>query len=60
MPPQIGEFISQHVYDGQLLSYEGHVVPSSTIACRFIDVDNGTERLDKDGKSTYVGVALES
>lgn len=52
MPPQIGEFISQQVYDGLLLSDEGHVVPSSTIACRFIDV-NGSERLDKDGKSSY-------
>ena len=58
MPPQIGEFISQQVYDDLLLSDERHVVPSSTIACRFIDVD-GLERLDKDGKSTYVGVALE-
>lgn len=52
MPPQIGEFISQHVYDGLLLSDANHVVPSSTIACRFIDVD-GIERLDEDGKSTY-------
>ena len=58
MPPQIGEFISQRVYDGQLLSDENHVVPSSTIACRFIDV-NGIERLDNDGKSTYVSVTLE-
>ena len=58
MPPQIGEFISQHVYDGKLLSDAGHVVPSSHIACRFVDV-NGIERLDKDGKSSYVGVALE-
>jgi regulator of nonsense transcripts 1 len=58
MPPQIGEFISQHVYDGLLLSDAGHVVPSSTIACWFIDV-NGIERLDKNGKSSYVGVALE-
>lgn len=58
MPPQIGEFISQHVYDGQLLSDEGHVVPSSDIACRFVDV-NGKERLDKGGKSIYVSVAVE-
>jgi regulator of nonsense transcripts 1 len=58
MPPQIGDFISQHVYNDRLLSDAGHVVPSSTIACRFIDVD-GIERLDEDGKSTYVGVVLE-
>jgi hypothetical protein len=58
MPPQIGDFISQHVYDHQLLSDENHVIQSNTIACRFIDVD-GIERLDSDGKSTYVGGALE-
>ncbi len=57
MPPQIGEFISQHVYDGLLLSDANHVVPSSTIACRFIDV-NGIEQLDDDGKSLHVSVVL--
>ncbi len=57
MPPQIGEFISQQVYDGLLQSDAGHVVPLSTVACRFIDV-NGIEKLDKDGKSTFVSAAL--
>jgi regulator of nonsense transcripts 1 len=50
MPPQIGDFISEQVYDGDLLSHSGHVVPSSAIACRFVDV-NGSEQLDQDGKS---------
>jgi len=59
MPPQIGEFISQYIYDGRLLSDARHVVPSSDIACRFIDV-NGIERLDKDGKSSHVSVAFTS
>jgi hypothetical protein len=57
MPPQIGDFISQQVYDGQLRSYSGHVVPSGVIACRFVDV-NGSEQLDEDGKSICVSVAL--
>jgi len=53
MPPQIGDFISQHVYDGILKSNPSHVVRSSVIACRFVDVE-GTEQLDKDGKSSFV------
>lgn len=57
MPSQIGEFISQRVYEGQLQSYSGHVVPSSAIACRFVDV-NGSEKLDKDGKSLLVSIVL--
>jgi hypothetical protein len=57
MPPQIGDFISEHVYKGQLQSHSGHEVPSSAVACRFIDV-NGYEQLDKDGKSRVVSVVL--
>ena len=57
MPPQIGEFISEHVYEGLLRSHSGHEVPSSAIACRFIDV-NGSEQLDKDGNSHLVSVIL--
>jgi hypothetical protein len=53
MPPQIGDFISEHVYEGQLKSYPKHVVPSSVVACRFVDVD-GSERVGDDGKSFYV------
>ncbi|KAI0250236.1 P-loop containing nucleoside triphosphate hydrolase protein [Lactifluus subvellereus] len=57
MPPQIGEFISQHVYEGKLKSNPSHRVKSSTIACYFVDV-NGVEQLDKDGKSSFVSSAL--
>jgi len=52
MPPQIGDFISEHVYEGKLKSNPKHVVPSSVVACRFVDV-NGSERLDADGKSFF-------
>jgi len=52
MPPQIGDFISEHVYDGKLKSYPKHVVPSSVVACYFVDV-NGSEQLDADGKSSF-------
>src|SRR5260221_5804370 len=57
MPPQIGDFISQHVYGGQLKSNPSHVVDPSAIACRFVDVD-GCEQLSDDGKSPFVSVAL--
>jgi hypothetical protein len=53
MPPQIGDFISEHVYDGLLKSNPKHVVPSSVVACRFVDVE-GMEQLDADGKSSFV------
>lgn len=53
MPPQIGDFISEHVYDGDLKSNPKHVVPLSVVACRFVDVE-GLEKLDADGKSSFV------
>ena len=53
MPPQIGNFISEHVYDGLLKSNPSHAVPSSVVACRFVDVE-GLEQLDADGKSSFV------
>lgn len=53
MPPQIGDFISEHVYKGLLKSNPRHVVPSSVVACRFVDVE-GIEQLDADGKSSFV------
>ena len=57
MPPQIGDFISQHVYGGQLKSNPSHVVHPSAVACRFVDVD-GCEQLADDGNSSFVGLAL--
>jgi len=53
MPPQLGDFISEHVYDDKLKSNPSHVVPSSVVACRFVDVE-GLEQLDADGKSSFV------
>ncbi|KAH9972822.1 P-loop containing nucleoside triphosphate hydrolase protein [Lactifluus volemus] len=52
MPPEIGDFISDHVYNGILKSNPRHRVKPSTIACHFIDI-NGREQLDKDGKSSF-------
>jgi hypothetical protein len=57
MPPEIGSFISDHVYNGLLKSNPRHRVKPSTVACHFIDV-NGHEQLDKDGKSSFVRAAL--
>ena len=57
MPPQIGDFISQHVYDGQLKSNPSHAVPSSVISCHFIDV-KGVEQSGGDRKSFIVSAAF--
>ena len=59
MPPQIGDFISQQVYNGELKSHPGHPTKSRTIACRFVDID-GVEQLDADGKSIMVSEIIVS
>ncbi|KAH9037839.1 P-loop containing nucleoside triphosphate hydrolase protein [Lactarius pseudohatsudake] len=50
MPPQIGDFISEQVYNGELKSNPEHPTKSSTTACHFVDI-TGAEQLDADGKS---------
>ncbi|KAI9461669.1 P-loop containing nucleoside triphosphate hydrolase protein, partial [Lactarius psammicola] len=50
MPPQIGEFVSQRVYEGRLQSYSRHPIKSRTIACRFVDI-NGSEQRKANGTS---------
>jgi regulator of nonsense transcripts 1 len=57
MPPQIGDFISQHVYDSQLKSNLSHTVPSSVISCHFVDV-KGFEEVGNNKKSYIVSAAL--
>ncbi|KAH9178234.1 P-loop containing nucleoside triphosphate hydrolase protein [Lactarius sanguifluus] len=52
MPPQIGDFISQRVYDGGLQSYSRHPTKSRTIACHFVDINgsdsaSGTSRINR-------------
>ena len=59
MPPQIGDFISQQVYSGELKSNPGHPTKSKTIACRFVDI-SGAEQLDADGKSIMVSEVIVS
>ncbi|SJL09703.1 uncharacterized protein ARMOST_13084 [Armillaria ostoyae] len=44
MPPQLGDFISQAVYDGKLKSNPLHAIKDDMIACHFVDVMNGRER----------------
>ncbi|THH13051.1 hypothetical protein EW146_g7128 [Bondarzewia mesenterica] len=44
MPPQIGGFISQHVYDDKLKSNPLHPIKSATMACHFIDIPDGLEQ----------------
>lgn len=59
MPPQIGDFISQQIYGGDLKSNPDHPTKPGTVACRFVDIC-GSEQLDADGKSSMVSVAISS
>ncbi|KAG6856897.1 hypothetical protein H0H87_012478 [Tephrocybe sp. NHM501043] len=44
MPPQIGDIISELVYDAKLLSNPLHPVTNTSIACYFIDIPGHEER----------------
>ena len=44
MPPQIGDFISAAVYDGQLQSNPSHPITDKTMACHLIDVSHGKQQ----------------
>ncbi|KAL0954953.1 hypothetical protein HGRIS_003886 [Hohenbuehelia grisea] len=44
MPPQMGGFISTHVYDERLLSNKLHPIPDTIQACFFINVANGSQQ----------------
>ena len=44
MPPFIGEFISEAVYNGQLASNPEHEVSATINTCRFVDVDGSKEQ----------------
>ncbi|KDQ57098.1 hypothetical protein JAAARDRAFT_130885 [Jaapia argillacea MUCL 33604] len=48
MPPQVGDFISKAVYEGQLNSNPQHPIVNTT-SCYFIDVVNGQEMANGDG-----------
>ncbi|KAK1236206.1 hypothetical protein PQX77_000550, partial [Marasmius sp. AFHP31] len=45
MPPQIGQFISDHVYDGELKSNPNHPITDEVLACRLVDA-HGKEESD--------------
>ncbi|KAK1236205.1 hypothetical protein PQX77_000549, partial [Marasmius sp. AFHP31] len=45
MPPQIGQFISDHVYDGELKSNPNHPITDKVLACRLVDA-HGKEESD--------------
>jgi hypothetical protein len=53
MPPQIGRFISEVIYDAKLQSFSDHPVKDSTLACRFIDVVGGQESLQDTSYMVY-------
>ena len=53
MPPQIGKFISDSVYNGLLQSWNEHPI-QDILACQFIDVSDGSEAFDKSSSSFKV------
>jgi len=53
MPPQIGQIISEAVYDNQLQSNPLHPITDEVLACRFIDVP-GSERKNPNSGSVMV------
>ena len=48
MPPHIGRFISDAVYEGRLKSNPLHPVTEDVMACHFIDVNSGREQREGD------------
>jgi len=51
MPPQIGDFISQSVYEGLLKSSDGHSLAQTPyMTCQFVNVT---------GKQVSVGTSLK-
>ncbi|KAI0951281.1 hypothetical protein AcW1_008363 [Taiwanofungus camphoratus] len=47
MPPQIGDFISDQVYDGQLQSNPDHLIGHSLASCYFVDVEGCEKHYEK-------------
>lgn len=45
MPPQIGAFISEEIYEGQLHSNPFHPEAKTKNTCFFVDVRGGIERM---------------
>lgn len=58
MPPQIGEILSEAVYDGKLKSNPKHPITHEIRACYFFDIANGKEK-QPDGKSFMVTSIFE-
>jgi hypothetical protein len=56
MPPQIGDFISETVYDNKLMSNPLHPITGSVMACYFIDVKQGRE--ERSGTSWLVSYLM--
>jgi hypothetical protein len=44
MPPQIGQVISEAVYDNQLKSNPLHPITDKVLACHFIDIPGSEKR----------------
>jgi hypothetical protein len=58
MPPQIGNFISEHVYDNLLKSNPLHKITSQTRACHFVDVADGKGLTPPQGGTSLIVCAI--
>jgi hypothetical protein len=56
MPPAIGDFTSQFVYNNQLKSFEKHPIQPDTPSCFFVNVASG-KALSND-TSFYVSILV--
>jgi regulator of nonsense transcripts 1 len=53
MPPQMGELISEAIYDNRLNSNPHHLISNQTIACHFVDVSPSVGR-EKGKDNSYM------
>ena len=57
MPPQIGNVISEAVYDNQLMSNPLHPITDELLACRLIDVPGSEKKNQNTGSFTVCSIA---
>ena len=59
MPPQIGDIISDAVYDGQLQSNPDHPIKETQNACWFINIEQDQEVQDKTSYKVKITIFIK-
>lgn len=54
MPPQIGQIISDAVYDNKLKSFAGHPITDDIKACHFINVLGKEKQLESNSFRVFL------